>query len=744
MTWNKMHVFRTLQIFLLVFLLAQPSFASRKKNRHKNRHQNGVSQTVAAPVKSGDQDQVVTPIEKLLRGPTRPTLEEFEKTWVENYGDKWEWLTKNGFRTGRLSHVSKTQIADVIVAMERAFPGATYYPLGRDAFLLGDVLDGFYRSIGQKDRIKRLDASGPSFPHYRSASDRTLEEDREILTGFLQTNGLDLEHVDTAPPFVMFDVTSWNSTSQSYQLVRSAYATYAKMGGDLQKLYEKFNFAGVGMGGWGSHEVISPNLNVEEYKEGQKREVSERGIRVPLFLPRAASDLCYSEAWHPMFGPFRRTDEGKVVTSIPDSGGSWMGEGSRSERVVILSQLFEIRKMMNDPEFLKLVQSRARVYGYEFPLARITKLKMIERTPEELQEAKSSGYMSGYKGYGSSDDDSDDLSEHIVESKGGPYVPSFKMDQWQDEVEDTSMLAGFKHNLRTSLETTDDQVRTALFFLNDLAGMWDPQTMTVHDLKDVYKIVMPVKKNNRQRFMPGLSEILLKHPLFRGVFFESSGEDAYGIWFALKNLYFQKRVTEAELFDVVESIGEIPALSVTYDAILMNSRENGFKIQEELRARKIKRIGKALPVEMAKFVLAQTFSDWSYTAGQPFRSKWDLFVDIFPYRSKKGLGLGKWMSEHEELRELIINEFKRGIQRTHEENRVNRPLLEALAKFKNLDAPGGSRDLFEARYELTQAAIKHPLRQPLMKRVDKKMKRLGKKMQSVCDDLMEKFDDIMY
>ena len=42
------------------------------------------------------------------------------------------------------------------------------------AFLLADILEAYYRSTGQSDRVARLNASGTSFPHYHgSANERT-------------------------------------------------------------------------------------------------------------------------------------------------------------------------------------------------------------------------------------------------------------------------------------------------------------------------------------------------------------------------------------------------------------------------------------------------------------------------------------------------------------------------------------------------------------------------------------------
>lgn len=123
---------------------------------------------------------------------------------------------------------------------------------------------------------------------------KTFEEDRPIIYGFLKSNGLDLDHVDSNHPFVMIDVTSYRPTSQSTQLVRSAYRTWAAQGRDPKDLFDKVNFVGIPMGGG---TLISTVLDIEAEKSRMKAETTSEGPRRLLYLD-GGGQLTYTSAWH--------------------------------------------------------------------------------------------------------------------------------------------------------------------------------------------------------------------------------------------------------------------------------------------------------------------------------------------------------------------------------------------------------------------------------------------------------------
>ena len=123
------------------------------------------------------------PIKDLIDGKSRPTMAQVEAVAGSSEKDPFGGSPTACGYVEKL--ISTETIARGIAAMEVAFPGASLFELGRDASILGDIFDAFYRSIGQPERVKRLDASRPSFTH--SNYKRTY--------GFLKTNGFDVTKI---------------------------------------------------------------------------------------------------------------------------------------------------------------------------------------------------------------------------------------------------------------------------------------------------------------------------------------------------------------------------------------------------------------------------------------------------------------------------------------------------------------------------------------------------------------------
>lgn len=242
-----------------------------------------------------------------------------------------------------------------IAAFEKIFPGATYAPLGRDAAFLGDLLDGFYRSLGQ-ERIIRVDASGAS---------RTNDQD---LLDFMEGLGVDLSQSKGQPPFIMFDQTNFKHDSQSTAYLRSLYSACKQRGCDLAKLLENFNFINTGSNkGMYQHNIVDPTTNIQHFLKQLKEQLQSGKSNQPsaiLSVPVDAN-LTYTAEYHDTFSKFERQAD-NTVTTRP---GYLKHE---SIRLQILADIYETIKTVRSPEFLSAVKVESEFYGYQFPLIRVT------------------------------------------------------------------------------------------------------------------------------------------------------------------------------------------------------------------------------------------------------------------------------------------------------------------------------------------------------------------------------------
>ena len=411
-------------------------------------------------------------IDRLLAQRTRPTTEELRATLKAAYGGMPK---SNPFGSGSRIRDRGQEVANLIAQLELAYPGGTYLPLGRDAVLIADLLDAYYRSIGQTDRVRRLDASGTSFPHYRDATDKTFEADRPIITGFLKSNGLDFEKVAADRPYVMVDVTSYGRTSQSTQLMRSAYRTWAELGRDPKDLFDKVNFVGLPQT-FARHEIADSNAaTIDKVKAKLKAKTGRDGPEDILYVGGSTSGLTYTSAWHGMFDRFVSDGKGGVKT---EPGGA----SSDRERLDVLEELYDAVDLVSSPAFHAMVKKvAAKDYGYHFPTARTSTLK---RTPTQPDKRPAPA----------------------------PYVVPRSFSPPKDFASSAFVRAAKE-------ELTRDPTK-ARSFLEDLGGMWGRRSVTRGDVVialreigrkvDLDGPILKVKLDELTRRYPGFKELLDK------------------------------------------------------------------------------------------------------------------------------------------------------------------------------------------------------------------------------------------
>ena len=378
-------------------------------------------------------------LDKLLRQERRPTIAEFVAKMHEAYGKMPE---KNPFGASSRIRSSAGAVADMVAQLEHAYPGGTWLPLGRDAVLIADFLESFYTSIGQPNRVHRLDASGTSFPHYRDASPATFGKDRPILYGFLKSNGLDLDHPEKQPPFIMIDVTSYQRTSQSRQLVEAAFKTWTDLGHDPKDLFDHVNFVGLPMGLGG--QFISETRDLDGTKAALKAATSDEGPQEILYLG-GASGLTYTAGWHEMFRDFERQPNGRVTTTP----GTPAADHYRNE---ILADMYDVVALTSSPVFLQSVKDAAkRTYNYEFPTERT--FTVTRYGPPNIAERPA--YV--------------------------PYTPR------ATRPPETPYIKTLRQRLKAAGKVRGTDI--AIEFVKDMLGMWDRGTVRAQEVLDMREAI---------------------------------------------------------------------------------------------------------------------------------------------------------------------------------------------------------------------------------------------------------------
>lgn len=316
--------------------------------------------------------------QSLLQSPTRPTMEDVELLLVHcaKYDKDYETPHVQALR-------EKTNMALAIAALERAFPGGTYFYLGRDAVLAGDIMDAFYLGIDQPGRVKRLDASHPSF-----------RVDDALVEQFLIDSGLDAVKMAVEYPNVALDVTSFSHTagigggaSQSVRVMRAGFVPYGRKYGSTKPLVRQFNFVSIGGGYFSGPAITDKAFNVDSLIESQKSTIVAPTDVFKFPAHCNLMEFTYSTAWHELFGPIERLPNGKV--------GTRPGVIAHvSTRQMILQEMISIYRTVTDARFQAAVFAGAQTLGFHFPRERSKNVRYLSvaeegRLAEALQQASS-------------------------------------------------------------------------------------------------------------------------------------------------------------------------------------------------------------------------------------------------------------------------------------------------------------------------------------------------------------------
>ncbi len=302
-------------------------------------------------VKAGDDaKRENAAYERLLAYKYRPSVAEF----LNEFGGRMP--SPSMFKDERREMIASSG-PGVIAALEYVYPQGIYAALGRDSFLLADIIEAFYLRYGMPGRAAYLHAS---------TSTVTSLAGRNSLVEFLKSNGFG----QAERPFVIMDRTSMGLRSQSTQLYDAAFKYLESQTSPSMSIDKIVHLLGVASTAKGFHPGDAYKLTADQK------------IYLPLNLAyiNGAANLTDFGYWTNTYGDVT------TVTSGQPMRGEISSDLSRADKIQVLNLIYDCLVVTSNPEFMARVSELAGNYGYDF-LTRIDP-KRSEEARLELERYK--------------------------------------------------------------------------------------------------------------------------------------------------------------------------------------------------------------------------------------------------------------------------------------------------------------------------------------------------------------------
>lgn len=253
-------------------------------------------------------------------------------------------VSQNG---GFWTEVIKARMPRAIAELEYAYPGAVWAALGRDAVAIIDVLEAFYLSVGQADRVTRIEASTATFNSSEAEFIKMLEQ-----LGLPKDQKL-----EEMRPFIILDRTTYKVNSQSTTLISYIYRHYLdkKVVASPNDLFKKIAVVSSSSG-----QQIDPKIMGSLFANNKMRADGPFAPTVILRSPNLAyfTDQTHQE-WHQTFAEIIQDENGRL-------GGRITGPNHHQYKENALWMMIEAYTTVSTPAFLNAVRSEAKKLGYDF------------------------------------------------------------------------------------------------------------------------------------------------------------------------------------------------------------------------------------------------------------------------------------------------------------------------------------------------------------------------------------------
>jgi hypothetical protein len=256
---------------------------------------------------------------------------------------------------------------ELIVSLERAFPGATFGFLGRDMDLIADAADVFYLSLGQRDRVKHIEFSTPSLQN----------SNPQLITQFLTQLGLDSKAQDPDPkPFIIIDYTSYAASgrtdrsfpSQARYIFQSVISQMKRDGFSARQILSRVNLITFDSSA-GSNVRLSNALADDRstFLDDQVKALESGNIDRITVIP-FGSNMAYDSEWNDKYGPIY-TDQYGLLKTNPQSDFDY------STKLNVLYQIVEVVRNLDSSDMRQRIQDLATQYRVQFLAARPSQVK---------------------------------------------------------------------------------------------------------------------------------------------------------------------------------------------------------------------------------------------------------------------------------------------------------------------------------------------------------------------------------
>lgn len=290
---------------------------------------------------------------KLIEQKRRPKIADVIST-----PDNIYQFTKDDYN-GRVSAI-KSKLPELIVSLEKAFPGGTYGFLGRDMDLIADAVDSFYLSKGQAGRVQRIEFSTPSLENSTP----------KLMTDFLAQRGLDATgSVANPSPLILIDYTSYSTSgrtnssfpSQARYIFESVVKQMKLNGLASYDIFSRINVATIDDGASSYAKLSNPlTQDRSDYIKLQAESLEANGKvdRITYFSVDGDS-MAYSSEWTDKYGPIKKGKDGLLTTEPIDFF-------DKDEKTKVFSQMVNVVNLVNTEAMQNRISKLAEKHQVTF------------------------------------------------------------------------------------------------------------------------------------------------------------------------------------------------------------------------------------------------------------------------------------------------------------------------------------------------------------------------------------------